>query len=93
MNFFHDSCAGSDATNAAANEGDYEDSEIFWSNLIDRIHWCDILIHELCDMRGDDQARRDDLIRTRQRMSPTNVDNDIRYLLDESERVSPTRKR
>ena len=73
--------------------GTGNDSEIhldFWSNLIDRINWCDLLIHELCDIRGDDQARRDDLILTRQRTAPVNIDGDIRYLLDEIERVTPT---
>ena len=72
----------------AANEDESEESEIFWSNLIDRINWCDLLIHELCDIRGDDQARRDDLILTRQRTAPANVDGDIRYLLEEIDRVA-----
>jgi hypothetical protein len=74
----------------AANEDESEESLIFWSNLIDRIHWCDFLIHTLCDVRGDDQARRGDLIRTRQRTSAANVDSDIRYLLAEIETVMPT---
>ena len=66
------------------------DAACFWSNLLDRINWCDLLIHELCDMRGDDQARRDDLILTRQRMAPNMIDGDIRYLLEEIARVTPT---
>ena len=74
----------------AANEDESEESKSFWSNLIDRINWCDLLIHELCDIRGDSQARRDDLIRTRQRTAPVNIDGDIRYLLEEIERVAPT---
>ena len=74
----------------AANEDESEESRIFWSNLIDRIHWCDFLIHELCDVRGDDQARRDDLIRTRQRMAPDKIDGDIRYLLAEIETATPS---
>ena len=74
----------------AANEDESEESKSFWSNLIDRINWCDLLIHELCDVRGDDQARRDDLILTRQRTNPAKVDSDIRYLLEEIKRVAPT---
>ena len=62
----------------------------FWEGLTDRINWCDILIHELCEIRGDSQARRDDLLLTRQRTSPANVDSDIRSLLEEIERVAPT---
>ena len=77
-------------SNNAANDDGTDESEIFWSNLIDRINWCDLLIHELCDIRGDDQARRDDLILTRQRMAPNMIDGDIRYLLEEIARVTPT---
>ena len=77
-------------SNNAANDDGTDESEIFWSNLIDRINWCDLLIHELCDVRGDDQARRDDLILTRQRTAPANVEGDIRYLLEEIDRVTPT---
>ncbi len=74
----------------AANEDESEESKIFWSNLIDRINWCDLLIHELCDVRGDDQARRDDLLAVRKRMAPDRIDGDIHYLLEEIERVAPT---
>ena len=90
VNFFHDSYAGFNANEAAANAGEFEQLQTFWSNFVDRINWCDFLIHELCDVRGDDQARRDDLILTRQRMAPTHLDTDVRYLLDEIERVTPT---
>ena len=74
----------------AANEDESDESKIFWSNLIERINWCDLLIHELCDVRGDDQVRRDDLILTRKRIAPDNIDADIRYLLEEIERVTLT---
>ena len=74
----------------AANEDGIDEATIFWSNLIDRINWCDILVHTLCDVCGDDQARRDDLILTRQRLAPDMIDGDIRYLLAEIEIVTPT---
>ena len=74
---------------SAANDDDSKESTIFWANLVDRISWCDVLLHELCDIRGDDQARRDDLSRTRQRMAPANIDSDIRYLLEEIALATP----
>lgn len=86
------SSAAEDAEQIDGYAFDPHEAASFWQGFKGRVDECDRLIHELCDIRGDDQARRDDLIRTRQRMSPTNVESDIRYLLDESERVSLARK-
>ena len=80
------------AANDEATTENYDAQEAakFWDGFIDRVNECDRLIHELCDIRGDDQARRDDLIRTRQRMAPNNIDGDIKYLREEIALLTPT---
>ena len=90
VNFFHASHIAFDASNAAANDGEPEETADFWDGFIDRVNECDRLIHELCDIRGDDQARRDDLICTRKRTAPNNVDSDIKYLCEEIVLLTPT---
>ena len=55
-------------------------SDDFWQTLRASIDECDRLIHELCDIRGDDLERRADLLAVRKRMAPNNLAGDIAYL-------------
>ena len=87
--FSSSSLPANDDENVDGYHYDPVEAARFWEGLTDRINWCDILIHELCDIRGDSQSRRDDLLLTRQRTAPVNIDGDIRYLLEEIKRVAP----
>ena len=66
----------------AANEADD-----FWQTLRARIDECDRLIHQLCDLRGDDEAHRADLLAVRKRMAPQKLDSDIAYLKNEIHQI------
>lgn len=57
-----------------------DDTDDFWQTLRARIDECDRLIHELCDIRGDDHERRADLLAVRKRMAPNCLAGDIAYL-------------
>jgi len=70
------------AANDAANDAD-EASSAWWDTFLSRVTECDELIHQLCSLRGDDEARRADLLATRKRTSPANLDGDIEYLMSE----------
>lgn len=72
----------------AANESD-EASSDWWSTLRAKIDRCDHLIHQLCDLRGDDDARRADLLAVRKHMAPVKIDGDIAYLEREIDRLTP----
>ena len=63
----------------------------FWSTFLARVTECDELINSLCDLRGDDDARRADLLAVRKRMAPQKVEGDIAYLKAEIEVVSRSR--
>jgi hypothetical protein len=62
-----------------ANESGEAPSD-WWATLRAKIDQCDQLIHQLCDLRGDDAARRADLLAVRRRMAPEKLDGDIAYL-------------
>lgn len=66
----------------AANDTELpiDEADDFWDKLRARIDECDALIHELCDIRGDDRERRADLLTVRKRMAPNNLAGDIAYL-------------
>ncbi len=66
----------------AANDTELpiDEADDFWDRLRARIDECDRLIHELCDIRGDDHERRADLLAVRKRMAPNNLAGDIAYL-------------
>ena len=55
-------------------------SDDFWQTLRASIDECDRLIHELCDIRGDDLETRADLLAVRKRMAPNSLAGDIAYL-------------
>ena len=61
----------------------------FWSTFLARVTECDELINSLCDLRGDDDARRADLLAVRKRMAPQRVDGDILYLKAEIATLTP----
>ena len=61
----------------------------WWATLKPRIEHCDRLIRKLCDLRGDDEARRDDLLAVRKRMAPVCLDEDIEYLTAEIASLTP----
>ena len=84
------SSQGHIAENNAANEDGTDDAATFWHGFMERVDECDRLIRQLCDRRGDSDAHRADLLAIRMRMAPANVDSDIKYLMDEIERVTPT---
>lgn len=66
----------------AANDTE-EAPPAWWDTFLSRVTECDELIHQLCSLRGDDEARRADLLATRKRTSPANLDGDIEYLMSE----------
>ena len=57
-----------------------EEADDFWERLGDHIKEVDGLIHQLCDLRGDDGARRADLVATRKKTAPQTLSGDIEYL-------------
>ena len=59
----------------AANEADD-----FWFTFRARIDECDARIHQLCDLRGDDDDQRAALLAVRKRMAPEKLKSDIVYL-------------
>ena len=61
----------------------------FWRGLISRVDECDRLIHELCDLRGDTDAHRADLLAVRKRMAPVHIDSDIGYVQSEITALLP----
>ncbi len=60
-----------------------EEASDWWATLRARIDLCDALIHQLCDLRGDDHGRRADLLAIRRRMAPARLDEDIEDLRTE----------
>ena len=66
-----------------------DEAAAFWSNFLARVTECDELINSLCDLRGDDDARRADLLAVRKRMSPQKIDGDISYLKAEIATLTP----
>ena len=66
----------------AANDTELpiDEADDFWDRLRARIAECDALIHQLCDIRGDDLQRRSDLLALRKRMAPNCLAGDIAYL-------------
>jgi len=75
----------------AANDDELMTDEAaeFWSTFLARVTECDELINSLCDLRGDDDARRADLLAVRKRMAPQRVDGDILYLKAEIATLTP----
>ena len=79
-----------DRTFQAAN-----DADAFWRTLGARIAECDRLIHQLCNLRGEEQEYREELLTLRMRMAPAKLDTDIEYLRREIQRCQksqPSRK-
>ncbi len=66
-----------------------EEADDFWQTLRARIDECDALIHQLCDLRGDDDEHRADLLAVRKRMAPQKLDSDIAYLKAEIAALTP----
>ena len=66
-----------------------DEAAAFWSNFLARVTECDELINSLCDLRGDDDARRADLLAVRMRMAPQKIDGDIAYLKAEIATLTP----
>lgn len=52
----------------------------FWQSLTARVDECDALIHQLCELRNDEDEHRAALLEQRKRMAPEKLDSDIRYL-------------
>ena len=66
-----------------------DEAEAFWSTFLARVTKCDKLINNLCDLRGDDDARRADLLAVRMRMAPQKIDGDIASLKAEIATLTP----
>ena len=66
-----------------------DEAEAFWSNFLARVDRCDFLVHALCDARKDTEKERADLLATRKRTSPANLDSDIAYLTAEIATLTP----
>ena len=66
-----------------------DEAEAFWSNFLARVDRCDFLIHALSDVRKDTEKERADLLATRKRTSPANLDADITYLMAEIAALTP----
>ena len=74
---------GSNAVDAEPTNGytyDPEQAACFWHRFTERIDECDRLIQELCDLRGDTEKHRADLLAARKTMAPANLVCDIAYL-------------
>lgn len=78
----------------AANDADLttDEADDFWQTLRARIDECDTLIHQLCDLRGDDDEHRADLLAVRKRMAPQKLDTDIAYLKNEIQRFTKAKQ-
>ena len=61
----------------------------WWEMLRARIDECDRLIHELCNLRGDHDAHRADLLAVRKRMAPEMLVSDVAYLKSEIATLTP----
>ena len=74
----------------AANDSEQptDEADDFWKTFRARIDQCDALIHQLCDLRGDDDDHRADLLAVRKRMAPQKLDGDIFYLKNEIHRIT-----
>jgi len=57
-----------------------DDADDFWQKLRARIAECDALIHRVCDLRGDPDEYRAELLAIRKRMAPAKLESDIAYL-------------
>ncbi len=64
----------------------------WWETLRARIDECDRLIHELYNLRGDDDAHRAGLLAVRKRMAPVHLVGDIVYLKAEIAALTPAAK-
>ena len=78
------------AAHTAANDSEQptDEADDFWKTFRARIDQCDALIHQLCDLRGDDDDHRADLLAVRKRMAPQKLDGDIFYLKNEIHRIT-----
>lgn len=65
---------------AANDPQNTDDAAAFWATLTARVDECDQLIHQLCDLRNDEDEHRAALLEQRKRMAPEKLDSDIRYL-------------
>lgn len=74
----------------AANDAELmtDEADDFWRTFRARIDECDALIHQLCDLRGDDDDHRADLLAVRKRMAPIKLDGDITYLKNEIHQIT-----
>ena len=77
--------ASSQSSQGSIDETDgytYDPAEAarFWHRFTERIDECDRLIQELCDLRGDTEKHRADLLAARKTMAPANLVCDIAYL-------------
>lgn len=69
-----------------------DDAAEFWATLTARIDECDALIHQLCDLRKDDDEHRTALLEQRKRMAPASLNPDIRYLKEQIAKESSNSK-
>ena len=74
----------------AANDDDpsMDDADEFWRTFLARVTECDKLINSLCDLRGDDDEHRADLLAVRKRMAPQKLDSNIAYLKNEINQIT-----
>jgi len=56
------------------------EADVFWITLKARIAECDALIHRVCDLRGEPDEYRAEMLAIRKRMAPEKLDSDIAYL-------------
>ena len=59
----------------------------FWQTLRARIDECDELIHRVCDLRGEPDEYRAEMLAIRKRMAPAKLDSDIAYLKNEIQQI------
>ena len=64
----------------------------FWQTLSARVGECDQLIGELCNLRGDTDQHRANLMAVRKRMAPVHIDRDLNQLRAEIELARLRRK-
>lgn len=77
---------------AANDPQNTSDAAAFLATLTARIDECDALIHQLCDLRKDDDEHRTALLEQRKRMAPASLNPDIRYLKEQIAKESSNSK-
>lgn len=68
------------STNSMGQPFAMTEADRFWTTLKARIVECDRLIHRVCDLRGDSDEYRAEMLAIRRRIAPAKLDSDIAYL-------------